>query len=67
MHDARAMPKTKTPELIGSREACALLGIDKSTLSRWVAAGKLNPAYRAPGTNGAMVFNRDDIDALVAA
>lgn len=71
MHDAPGMPKTKsktndTP-YIGSREACQILGVDKSTLSRWVAAGRLTPIMRGTSKNGAMFFNRADVDALLAA
>ena len=62
------MPKTNTSELIGTREACDLLDIDKSTLSRWVAKGYLKPAMRLGSSpNSAMLFRRDDIDALVDA
>lgn len=57
------MPPTN--DLIGSAEACELLGgIDRSTLSRWVAFGKLSPAQRLPGRNGAFLFLRSDVEAL---
>jgi hypothetical protein len=29
----------KLPELVGSKEACELLGIQKSTLTRWLKPG----------------------------
>lgn len=52
-------------DLIGSAEACELLGgIDRSTLSRWVAFGKLAPAQQLPGRNGAFLFRRADVEAL---
>lgn len=51
---------------IGSTEACALLSIDKSTLSRWVAAGKLTPVAQLPGKTGAFLFDRAAVEALVA-
>ena len=47
--------------LIGSAEACAVLDIDKSTLSRWVKAGILTPAHKNPGRNGAMLFRPSDV------
>lgn len=32
--------KTKgLPELVGSREACEILGVDKATLNRWLKPG----------------------------
>lgn len=47
--------------LIGTQEACDLLGVDKSTVSRWVAAGRLVPL----GSIGrAFVFDRAAVEAL---
>jgi len=58
--------QTTTPaELIGSTEACRLLGKDKATLSRWVAAGRITPAARASDKpNGAFLFYRSDVERL---
>ena len=55
-------------DLIGTTEACRLLGIDRSTLSRWVAARepRITPALQLPGPNGAMLFNRADVEALLS-
>lgn len=61
MHNGSGVPKT--PDLIDSREVCALLGIDKSTLTRWVQVNKLTPAMRVGGNN-AYLFQRSDIEAL---
>ena len=56
-----------TPDLIGSREACQILQIDKSTLSRWVAGETLMPAMRLSTTdNGAFLFRRKDVERLAA-
>ncbi len=49
-----------------TRQAAEILGVDRSTLSKWVAFGKIQPlerigAHGATG-DGAMVF---DLDALV--
>jgi excisionase family DNA binding protein len=51
-------------DLIGSAEAARILGIDKPTLTRWVAAGRITPAHKLPGKNGAFLFHRADITAL---
>lgn len=51
-------------DLIGSADVCAILRINRSTLSRWVAAGKLTPAQQLPGQTGAFLFQRDDIERL---
>lgn len=56
-------------DLITTEEACALIGsprrpgysLDRSTLSRWVADGRITPAVRI---RGAFLFARADIEAL---
>ena len=70
LHDAPwcatlILMSTETP-LIGTTEAAQLLGVDKTTLTRWVAAGRIHVAARLPKTNGALLFHRDDIEALAA-
>lgn len=68
MWHATAMPKFTLPSFIGSAEACELLGIDRSTLSRWVASGTLPLAFRASDKpNAALLFCSDDVKALAAA
>ena len=52
-------------DLIGSTEALGILGIDRSTLSRWVAAGRLVPVTRL-GASGAFVFARAAVVAAAA-
>jgi predicted site-specific integrase-resolvase len=58
------MDNPTSPDLIGSRDVCTLLGIDRSTLSRRVALGKITPAVRLPGPRGAFLFHRADVEAL---
>lgn len=36
------------PRLISAAEAARRMGVNKSTVARWIAAGKV-PAYRTPG------------------
>jgi predicted site-specific integrase-resolvase len=55
-----------TRDLIGSAEACQILGIHGSTLGRWVKIGRITPVTQLPGTNGAMVFARVDVLRLAA-
>jgi predicted site-specific integrase-resolvase len=53
---------------IGTVAACAILGIDRSTLSRWVAAGRITPALRLPGgPNGVHLFERAEVERIAAA
>jgi hypothetical protein len=57
---------TNAPDLIASSQACERLGIDRSTLSRWVQLGKITPAMRLPGNRGAMLFDPAAVDTLAA-
>ena len=54
-------------DLIGTTEATGILKVDKSTLSRWVASGRITPVAKLPRKNGAFLFNRSDIEALKAS
>ena len=48
-------------DLIGSAEACDILAIDRGTLVRRIAAGKLSPAAKMPGGRGPYVFERAEV------
>ena len=56
MHNVRAMPKQTSPFLT-SVQVAEILGVDRSTLSRHVAFGKIQPAMKLPGKRGAMLFD----------
>lgn len=59
------MSHTTSPDLIGSKEACAILGdISRATLTRWVASGRLAAAVKLPGPNGAFMFDREVVESL---
>ncbi len=59
-------PMPSHRDLIGSAEACSILGIHGSTLGRWVKAGRIAPVHQNPGANGAMLFDRADVERLAA-
>lgn len=53
-------------KLIGSAEACARLGVDKSTLSRMVQRGEIVPAMRVgDAVNAAMLFRPVDVNRAI--
>lgn len=52
------------PDIIGTTEASDLLGINRTTLFRWVVAGRVTPTSRLAGPNGAYLFHRTDIERL---
>lgn len=66
MRDASDMAPT-IDQTVTSKQACTRLGIDRSTLTRWVADGRLTPAFKFPSKAGAFLFAPEDIDALEAA
>ena len=47
-------------DLIPTTQAAEILGVERSTLSRWVTLGYITPAMRT-SERGAMLFNRTDI------
>jgi predicted site-specific integrase-resolvase len=51
--------------LIGSIEASEMLEVDRATLLRWVARGKVAAAHQLPGKNGAYLFRYSAIAKLV--
>jgi hypothetical protein len=49
-------------DLIGSAEACQLLGgIDRATLVRRIARGELKTVAKLPGLNGQWLFDRAEV------
>ena len=50
-------------DLVSTEEASRILGIDRSTLSRWVQLGKIHPAMRL-SPRGPMLFKRRDVIKL---
>lgn len=52
------------PDPIGTAEAAQRLGVDVSTISRWVASGRLTPLFRLPAKTGAMLFDPREVDRV---
>jgi excisionase family DNA binding protein len=53
-------------DIISTREACEFLGVDRSTLIRWVDAGKVTPLRKFPGYTGGYIFYRAEIRRVAA-
>lgn len=53
---------TEPLDLVGTAEAAQILGIERSTLSRWIQLGHLAPAQKLPGKTGAHLFRRSDLE-----
>jgi excisionase family DNA binding protein len=58
--------QTKHPPLT-SVEASEKLGIDRSTLTRWVADGRISALKKLPGVRGAYLFAPAEIARLKEA
>jgi excisionase family DNA binding protein len=53
-------------DLLTTVESAELLGIERSTLSRWTKDGRITPAMRFPGKTGPLLYRRADVEALKA-
>jgi excisionase family DNA binding protein len=51
-------------DTVGASEAARLLGVDRSTVTRMVLRGQLEPLMRLSGSTGAYLFRAADITAL---
>lgn len=58
---------SKAPNLLTSAEVCERLNIDRSTLSRWVASGRITPALKMPGIRGPFLFDPAEVERLAEA
>lgn len=54
MHDYVHMTE---PTLINTADAAKMLGVSRSTLTRWVAAGKIQAHMVVPGYRGPLLFD----------
>lgn len=50
--------------LIGSAEAAALFGVDRTTFNRWTKAGRVPVAMQMGGISGARLFDLSVIQDL---
>lgn len=62
MHDSPSMPS----DLLATIEAAEIIGVERSTLSRWVALGRMTVAHQLPGKNGAVLFERAEVERVAA-
>lgn len=60
-------PVIEQDELLTSTQAGAILGRSGRTVTRMADAGKIPVAQRLPGPNGANLYRRSDVEALLAS
>lgn len=51
-------------QLVTSAEVCTALSIDRSTLTRWVASGRIQSAMKMPGKRGAFLFAPTEVERV---
>jgi predicted DNA-binding transcriptional regulator AlpA len=54
-------------KLIGSAEAAQILGIHRSVLNKRIRSGGVIPSQKLPGSTGAYLFERSDIESIAGA
>lgn len=57
---------TAVPNLLGASEACERIGIDRSTLTRWIQAGRITAAQKLPGPKGVYLFEPAEVERAAA-
>lgn len=64
VHKMRAMQPS---DLLTTDEARQIIGVESpSTISRWVASGRITPARKLAGRRGAYLFARDEVERVAA-
>lgn len=58
---------TQTEVLITTHKAAQILGVSHQTVQRFVTAGLLEPALKAPGKRGAFFFTVEEVNRLRTA
>lgn len=53
-----------TNDLLGTVEAAEVIGVERSTLSRWIASGRIETAHKLPGRTGVMLFDRREVERV---
>lgn len=53
-------------DVVFTAEVAQMFGVTPSGISRMVKRGALTPVKRAPGTRGALMFRRSEVEALAA-
>ena len=57
------MPKSlDTPNFLGSSEVCERIGIDRSTLTRWIQTGRIAYVQKLPGATGVYLFDPVEVE-----
>lgn len=61
-----SMSTSTTPDLLGTVQAAELIGIERSTLTRWSENGRITRAMKLPGKAGTVLFHRSEVERVAA-
>ncbi|MET0725941.1 MAG: helix-turn-helix domain-containing protein [Leifsonia sp.] len=50
--------------LVGTDAAAQILGVARSTVTRWAQSGRLDPVVKTTGIRGTYIFRREDVEAM---
>lgn len=53
---------SEIPTYLGSAEVCERIGIDRSTLIRWIQTDRIAFAQKIPGARGAYLFDPAEVE-----
>lgn len=53
-------------DLLATIQAAEIIDVERSTLSRWVASGRISVAHQLPGRTGAVLFERAEVERVAA-
>ena len=53
---------SEIPTYLGSAEVCERIGIDRSTLTRWIQTDRIKFAQKLPGQKGVYLFEPAEVE-----
>lgn len=51
-------------KLLSTAEAAEVIGVERSTLTRWVQLGRMTEAHKVEGANGIRLFDEDEVERV---
>ena len=51
-------------DLIGAATAAEILGLERSTLTRWIQSNRIKPLAKLDGERGVYIFDRSEVVQL---
>ena len=58
------MADMPNPDLLSTTQAAEVIGIERSTVSRWVQQGLMRPSLKLPTQTGAFLFDVAEVERV---